>query len=163
MALKGLSARLSSDGSKVELVAAGKVLQSLTVRPATAQERSFILSTWVRSYLSTVKLLGVSKGLYLQEEPRIAERLWERTLVLVSDDGYTVCGWACGRAGYLFHAYVLPELRGIGVASALIEAATMAKQLGRTHIDCAKPWPFKSTRYMYNPYAYVNEFKDFVH
>lgn len=133
---------------------------TLPVIKAKPEHRNFILGTWVKSYVNTVRKItvGCTKGIahtedvetYLRNEPKVAERLWETSHVVTApDDEFVIHAWVCGEEGKLWHVYVPPQLRNKGIARALIEYAC-----GTTY-DVARPWPFKRGlpgQYCYNPY-----------
>lgn len=118
----------------------GTIVEHLNVIPATQDHRSFILSTWIRSYEPYIRRLIVA-GMsvrgedYRNGESRAAERHWESSRVVTGDDGYTVHGWVCGHPGTLFHVYVAPQLRGGGLGKGLVEVVS-----GKDYV-VTKPWP----------------------
>jgi GNAT superfamily N-acetyltransferase len=128
----------------------GSVVETLPLLPATEEHRAFILATWVRSYAATARKL-VSRAVYTTGEPRIAERLWPKTYVLVSpDDSYTIHAWITCEPGKLYHIYVIPELRRKGIADALI------RKLVGHKVEYAKPWPYDAPKsWTFNPYLVV--------
>jgi len=149
MSLRDVCARLSKDGSpKILLIHTPKetVVQELNLVKAEARHRSFIISTWVKSYEAQARKQGIGRE-YAEAEPAIAESRWEDCIVATDDDGYTVYGWVCGsrNGGMLWHAYVIPELRRLRVATRLIEYAC-----GELNYY-ARPWPFMSHARV-NPY-----------
>jgi hypothetical protein len=112
---------------------------------AAAQEhRSFILSTWVKSYESQARKQGI-KEFYRREEPGVAEARWQDCWVVTDSDGFTVHAWVCGYDGVLYHCYVVPELRNVRMASRLIEFACGELR------EYARPWPYSAHARM-NPY-----------
>lgn len=151
MSLKNVSARCSSDGLKLELIKDSKVLESLPIVKAKDQHRSFILSTWIRSYLPTAKK-WVHKDVYHKEEQKVAERDWIRCHVVTNpEDEFTVVAWICGApSGILRHVWVMQDLRNLGIAKALIE-----RFCGK-NVVATKPWPFQHTprglHWTFNPY-----------
>jgi len=170
--LKKHSASVSVDGLTGSLSLnlldreTGEVLESLPIRQATPQDKAFILSTWIRSYAQAVRRTRVAVGtesiqsipqeVYLREEPIIAESLWMQCLVVGSSsasDEYTIHAWVCGSSGKLYHCYVPPELRGKGIAKALIS------HLCGTTLQYARPWPFSRVPngWSFNPYLLRKE------
>lgn len=136
-----------------------KLLETLRLVPAQKEHRSFILSTWVKSYAPTVRryrafvLDGTAHPIhydtYMEEEPLVAEANWESSLVAVDmDDSFVIHAWVCGSPGKLLHVYVPPPLRQKGIARALIKEQC-GEQLGYS-----KPWPFRSVPvgWRYNPW-----------
>jgi GNAT superfamily N-acetyltransferase len=124
------------------------------VRPSQ-DHRSFLLSTWVRSYAAAARdgRVGVSKEVLLREEARASERLWQSSwIVTAKDDPYAIHSWVCGKAGILDYVYVPPELRMRGIASALVKFVAGDKY------EHGRRWPFKGskteleTNGTYNPY-----------
>ena len=145
MPLNDVFAKLSESGS-LELIhkETGEILRTLLVRPASQEHRSFILSTWTKSYRPTARRLGV-EGLYNKHEPEIAESRWQDCRVLTDEGGFTVYAWVCGQDGGLYHVYVIPELRRIGVCREL-----SGDVCGKDY-DLARPWPYRTSRRV-NPY-----------
>lgn len=145
MSLRGVSATLSSDGTnRILLVKEGQQLESLPIVRAAIEHRSFILSTWVKSYKGQARHLGIG-SLYDEYEPAVAESRWMDCLVVTDDTGFTVHAWVCGRDGQLWHVYVVPELRRLRVATRLIEHACGELR------EYARPWPY-SAHARVNPY-----------
>jgi GNAT superfamily N-acetyltransferase len=144
MSLNGVSSELSSGGSPgIHLVKGEKVLEELRLMGANQEHRSFILSTWVKSYETQARKQGI-KEFYSKHEPKLAEKLWDKCIVLTDDSGYTVHAWVCSINGALYHVYVVPELRKLRVATRLIEYAGPLKEY-------ARPWPFAAHARV-NPY-----------
>lgn len=141
--------QIEQDGEKIDL----RVIRAEKIH------RSYILSTWVKSYASTVRrqkvsctketVLTVPLDVYLANEPKVAESLWDRAYIVTGDDGISIHGWVCGDIGKLWHIYVPPGLRRKGLASALIRLSC-----GDSY-EYARPWPFESGlpgEATYNPY-----------
>lgn len=146
MSWKGISSRLSTDGSPSILLEdkSGNLLETLSLVRATEEHRSFILSTWVRSYESQARRQGFGQ-FYSKHEPAVAESRWGDCWVLTDSGGYTVLGWVCGNEGQLWHCYVAPELRRVRIATRLIEQACGELR------EYARPWPY-SAHAKLNPY-----------
>lgn len=134
--LKGACAKVSTDGTRLSVLDSptGEVLKDLRVVQASPEHRSFILATWVKSYRPTARKLGFEE-FYNEYEPKVAERYWGDCKVVTDEDGFTVYAWICGLKGKLFHVYVIPALRHIGVASSLAENVC-----GESY-RLARPWP----------------------
>jgi hypothetical protein len=129
----------------IELVNGGNVCASLPVIKASAEHRSFILSTWVRSYAGTARKF-MKREAHLKGDAPIAERLWDQSVV-VSSDGFAIQAWMCGIGCVLHHCYVIPELRRNGIMSALTR-----NLLGDT-VEVSRPWPYQlPVRWTYNPF-----------
>ncbi len=142
---KGVYATLSCDGTpQILLKREQDTLASLPICKATNEHRSFILSTWVKSYANQARNQGIQQ-FYAEYEPAIAESRWMDCLVVTDDTGFTVHAWACGHRGQLWHCYVVPELRRLRVATTLIQHA--CGQLA----EYARPWPY-SAHARVNPY-----------
>ena len=147
MLLKGISSRLSTDGSHAILLVKGAdLIQSLPIVSATPAHRSFILSTWVRSYEGSARAQGIAR-FYSESEPPIAESRWTNCKVVTDDTGFTVHAWACGGDSKLWHVYVVPELRRIRLATRLIEYVVGPDGLK----EYARPWPYGAHARV-NPY-----------
>ncbi len=119
-------------------------LETLPILAATPDHRSFILSTWVKSYRAQARKQGIGQ-FYDKHEPEAAESRWQDCWVVSDDGGFTVHAWVCGSDGRLYHCYVVPELRRLRIATRLIEFATG----GLT--EYARPWPY-SAHARVNPY-----------
>ena len=116
----------------------------LPIVEANDQHRSFIISTWLKSYRGHARRQGL-QDVYDINEPSIAESRWKDCTVVTDEDGYTVYAWICGKPGSLWHVYVIPELRMYGLSRALIGMVCGASY------DLARPWPFRSNHRV-NPY-----------
>lgn len=120
---------------------------TLPLTQAGLQHRNFILATWVKSFQPLLrKWLGDAN--LLSQESAQAETLWEQTWIVTSEDGFTVHAWVAGVPGVLHYVYVPPDLRGKGIARALIRHVC-----GHT-FQYGRPWPFKKAPSggTYNPY-----------
>lgn len=127
-----------------------KLMETLPIRPAGAQHRSFILATWIQSYMGMARKQMLKKT-YETEEPKLAEKLWSKALIITpQDEDFTVHGWVCAVGNTLYQCYVPPELRRLGIAGTLIKAAC------GTEVTIPRPWPFtdppRGLRFTYNPY-----------
>lgn len=122
----------------------GVTLETLPLIAARSEHRSFILSTWVKSYESQARKQGL-REFFAKHEPAIAESRWADCVVLTDAGGFTVHGWACGKDGQLWHCYVVPELRKIRVATRLIEFTCGELK------EYARPWPYAAHARV-NPY-----------
>lgn len=153
--LRGLSAQLQEDGS---ILLAD---QKLWLSPAQEGDKAFILSTWVRSYLAISRKLShnykshelhVKDGTFLRHHPRIAEALWADAFILRAEEGGAILGYVVGsdNADYgpiLDYVYLVPELRNMGVARAMIEAV-VGPGPTLTHV-----WPYRwHGNWKYDPY-----------
>lgn len=121
-------------------------IQTLSLKKATKEHRSFIIGTWVKSYRNTARKLGIG-AFYDKHEPAIAESRWEDCWVATDEDGYTVYAWVCSADRCLYHVYVIPELRRKRMASCLAEFST-----GSTTPDLARPMPYDGNFGRVNPY-----------
>jgi len=119
----------------------GELLETLPVIQALPEHRSYILSTWVRSYEAAARRLMVagmrlSQETYRSGESKLAERFWELSRVVVSPgDTYTIHGWVAAEQGRLLHVYVPPQFRASGMARCLVE------RVAGTEYVVHKPWP----------------------
>ncbi len=147
MSLRDASSVLSLTGVPAILLQhRGTTIQTLPLRQAANTHRSFIISTWIKSYESQARKQGIG-AFYTRHEPSIAESRWKECVVATDDDGYTVYAWACGdkATGTLWHCYVVPELRKLRIATRLIEYACGELR------EYARPWPY-SAHARVNPY-----------
>ena len=155
----GVRARLEpgeGDGFRIGLYLDDKELGHLNVGLATTEHRNFILSTWVRSYQNVARKF-MDKDIYAAEEARVAESFWESTWVATSpDDGYVIHGWACTTSGEtdgvdgLYHAYVPPDLRGHGIATALVE------------VECRRERPLHVARPGFTPFGFKVKLNPYI-
>lgn len=152
MSLKNVSAKLSTDGSQpsVLLMQEGQELSRLPVAAADDSHKAFIISTWLRSYRPVARKYGY-EDLYNRNEPAIAESRWQDCFVVTDEGGYTVYAWVCAEQGSLYHVYVVPELRNIGVARELIRFAA-----GEDYM-MAREWPRKNCPHRVNRYLLVKK------
>lgn len=150
MSLRNILSVLSRDGSPcIKLMRNQDLLEALPIVAATQEHRSFILSTWVKSYESAARRQSIQKETYAKYEPLIAESRWQDCWVVTDDDGYTVHAWICGYGdGALHHLYVQPKLRRLRMATNLILFAC------GTLKAYARPWPY-SAHARLNPYLLV--------
>lgn len=125
----------------------GEEETTLPIQKATSEHRNYILGTWVKSYANTARQMtvGSMKGTaltvppetYLANEPRVAEKLWDKCFVVTGPDGYTIHAWVCVHENTLYHIYVPPQLRSKGIATALIDWLVTGDYM------VARPWPYK--------------------
>ncbi|HYE92348.1 MAG TPA: hypothetical protein VEA38_15065 [Terriglobales bacterium] len=126
----------------------------IRVRQATADDRRFIVPTWVRSFADYAPKQGCgSRAKVLRAHWRIVDAILDnpetRTMVLCSEDSErTLHAWASGTADALHYVYVPPELRGHGFARRVITATLGAYP---TALAVSHPWPRKSPRYRWDP------------
>ncbi len=146
MSLRGVTSVLEISGSpRIVLVKDGKQLETLPILSADVDHRSFILSTWVKSYRAQARKQGYGQ-FYDKHEPEVAESRWEDCYVVSDDSDFTVHAWACGtRDGRLYHCYVVPELRRLRMATRLIEFVCGELK------EYARLWPY-SAHARVNPY-----------
>ncbi len=121
-----------------------EVIQELLISPAEDKHRSFIISTWLKSYRGTARKHG-NQEFYDRHEPGVAESRWRECLVASDEDGFTVYAWVCGSEGRLYHVYVVPELRRLQVSNRMVERACGKLQ------EYARPWPYQAHARV-NPY-----------
>lgn len=127
-----------------------KPLVELSIVQATQEHRSFIISTWVRSYQAEARK-WMPRDMYNAEDAAVAERMWDKCHVVTSD-GYTIVAWVCAHNGVLHHCYVIPDMRRKGVCRALTD------HLLGTTVTIARPWPFpKPAGWRYNPFKIAGE------
>jgi hypothetical protein len=142
--LNAFCAKVSDAGLQLFSRQTNQLLQTLPIVPASEEHRSFIISTWVKSYESHARKLiigpaniRVNQAAYRAGEAKVAERHWKKAHVIVSpDDAYTIHGWVCATEGKLWHCYVPPALRMAGTARGLV------LQFAGPRYDVQKPWPY---------------------
>jgi hypothetical protein len=132
LTLNSFYASVSKTSVKLISSESGKVLETLEIGPAKDEHRNFIISTWIRSYESELRKahcyagaqdFRLDRGSYSAGEGGVAERCWKESQVVTSPtDGYTVHGWICTEGGHVYHIYIPPSLRGIGLGRGLLEA-----------------------------------------
>jgi hypothetical protein len=131
------------------------VLETLPIVKANNDHRSFILSTWVRSYETHARRLSIGPANcriepqdYRDGESRAAEKHWDKTHVVTGADGFTIHAWICAKEGALWHVYVPPNLRLSGVAKALISSVA-----GNNYcVSKPMPYQFSGHTVTYNPW-----------
>jgi hypothetical protein len=144
--LNAFFANVSGTGLELFSRQTKQLLQTLPIVKAGDEHRSFIISTWVKSYESSCRKLALGlagqPGLridhktYRAGEAKVAERHWEKSYVVVGEnDPYTIHGWVCAEQGKLWHCYIPPALRLSGCARGLVEVFA-----GRNY-HVSKPWP----------------------
>lgn len=162
MKLTDVSAKLLRSGQKTSLVlvdkASGETLETLRVLRAEARHKNYIISTWVKSYASVSRKTvhshngfyseKVQEPYYMSGENDIAETRWGDCWVVTSEDGYTVYAWVCAAPCKLWHAYVVPEMRAIGILK------EMVREFCGKEVQVARLPPFRKMPegWTYNPY-----------
>lgn len=122
--------------------------QELLLTPFKPQHhRSYIISTWVRSYWDIQKG-GLRQQVYLENEPKIAEASAPyATCLALSDSPETLVAWCVGKRGLLHYLYVTKGLRGRGIGTWLAEKVCG----GRFEYSRRLPFAPKPT-WVFNPY-----------
>ncbi len=160
MTLNSFFASVSDNGLQLFSRQTKALLQTLPIVKATDEHRSFIISTWVKSYEPHVRKLAISlpggpvlrldPKAYRTGEARAAERHWDKSHVITGSDAdvYTIHGWVCAEEGKLWHCYVPPALRSAGVAKGLVE------RFASRNYHVSKPWPNQPSGHQctYNPW-----------
>jgi len=153
MSLKSVSVKPSLTGSvqSLEIVEPNGEKTELVVVPAGDQHRSFILSTWIRSWLASGRLIGTWVSEHLDDERRVAEANWSGAMVLTDSDGYVVYAWVLPKDGHLDYVYVAPEVRKIGIAKAMASLVCDMKSRSRSVSPTAPAW-IRDLKF--NPYIF---------
>jgi hypothetical protein len=118
----------------------------LGVREMERADRAFVGMRWGSSLFEP---LGKLAGIYHPGMRKAVDDVLEQSRVLVvcsADAPTTLHGFAATDAERtsLHYAYVLPKLRGAGIAKFALEAAFGAYPL---RVQCAVAWPFPSRRF----------------
>lgn len=151
------SVKVLQDSLTLYLPNSEELIEELPIVLARPEHKSFIISTWVRSYEKTARKLSFC-GMPMDKDWRIgesarAEKWWEKARVVTSkDDPYTIHAWICGsnsHGGHLFYVYVPPNLRGNGIAKALVE-----KYVGQEY-SVSLPWPNQPHQHKVTYYPWV--------
>ncbi len=112
---------------------------TLQLKPITSEHRNLVLATWIRSAQAKLRKMtcGLSQRTSLDSLPDAVERILDNgnAYGLMSEDGYTVHAWACGRGCFLYYVYVRPEIRGHRIGTEISE-----KLFGQ-NLTHAFPWP----------------------
>ena len=124
--------------------------ETLRLVAATPEHKSFIISTWVRSYARHARALGFMD---FYREPESAEALWNKAVVLTDDDGYVVYAWAVGDKLGLDYVYVVPELRGNSVGKHMAKLVHAGNVRNRVLED----GPHWLMAMRFNPYGFFKE------
>lgn len=133
---------LSETGSTVTLGP-----EKLRLVPASQEHRSFIISTWVRSYAVHARSLGFME---FYRESESAEAMWDKAVVLTDDDGYVVYAWAVGDKGGLDYVYVVPELRGNSIGKHMVKVV----HGGNVRNKLVEDGPYWLMAMKFNPYGF---------
>lgn len=107
--------------------------RELLLRPMKRLDRAFVASRWVHSY-SHVRA-GVEPHEYQQGQWRLVDALLDRSTTIVAcsptvDDavfGFATCEPAMYGPGIVHYAYVMPQLRGHGLALSMMTLALGAR------------------------------------
>lgn len=128
---------------------------TLAIRDYISQDRSFVVSTWLKSHQENAK---VARPIFKENHEKIIAVLLARPEVSIKvacspEMKSALCGWACGEGELLHYAYVPHTLRNMGLARHLIEAAlgSYPERIEVTH-RFHHFWPPKSHRFVFNPY-----------
>lgn len=139
-------AKVSNDTLTLISKTTDRPLETLQIQKAKNVHRSYIISTWLKSYEQHVRRLrpyglSIPASAYRAGEGHLAEALWSKSHVAVSgSDGYAAHAWVCCIPGKLYHAYVPPDLRLSGLARELV------REYAGTRYSVHKPWPNGSPR-----------------
>jgi len=122
-----------------------------TLREMTADDRSFILSSWLKSYRDTDFARHISNDAYYAGQARLIDDLLDTSCVIVaSDPEYptSIYGYVVYKDNILHYLYTKYPFRRNGVANLLYEVA--GRPAVATHWTFVVPkLPFKLS---YNPY-----------
>lgn len=131
----------------------------LSLVKADDSHKAYIFATWTKS---ASRLVGdkTAPNSFWEYCPKTIEAIWHNTLVLTPDKT-TIFGYICAQpdvSGIVLHyAYVVPELRHLGVTGRMIESMqppVINPKGPRVVLTC--PWPYSlKTNWTYNPYALI--------
>lgn len=163
---RNIYSEVSADGTQLLLrhTESDTVIETLPLIRALPEHKAYIISTWVKSYAGLNRkqrtVLNGSAATVRSEdfttgEAQIAERLWEKTYVVSGkEDTFTVNGWLCGEKGRVYHAYIPPDLRRMGIF------ASLCRQVAGPTFHSRLLWPYNKVEGLwmhYNPYCWLPE------
>lgn len=124
-----------------------------TFRRLLPTDRAFVASTWVTSYKDVLANLALPRawtGAHARVVDKLLDGEFTRTWVAAPPkDDHTILGWCCASEDVLHYVYVPKNLRGEGLAKALIAHAVQGSP---DPLFVSHKWPFASRRYQFNPY-----------
>lgn len=139
---------------RFEIQDANSDVVPMFLRPMLGSDINYVRSSWFKNYQPLAK---VSPSTFSKYHPRLIDEILASkqasTVIACTDsDPNVVHGWACGEIdGPLHFAYVPPNMRGRGVARAMISAVLgqYPNHINVTHRFVGRP---DSRRFSYNPY-----------
>jgi hypothetical protein len=96
------------------------------IRPASNDERAFVLDSWVKSYQDVMPLHARTYGLgrwgWMRRVAEWAIATTPTLVVTLTGAPEVVLGWCCGKPGLVHYCYVKGPARKQGLATELLEA-----------------------------------------
>lgn len=98
----------------------------MTLRPMDEEDRSFIFSSWIRSYRSSQAMAFVPNAVYYDKQKQLIEYILSRSIVSVAvnyNDDSQIFGWVCFEQEpihTIHYCYVKQPYRNMGIANVLL-------------------------------------------
>ena len=122
---------------------------AMCFRPANDNDTRCIVGQWLNSSVGSLSKTPARERASLKERlfPRVIGTVKRCDIVVLTSPTHptVIHGWAAGKKGVLQYVYVPRELRGNGLARALI-----TELLGSypERITTSRPWPYASPRFV---------------
>jgi len=135
------------------------------LRVAVAEDISFIFNSWLKSYRNSNQAHLVCNSIYFSEQHKLIERLVKDSKVIVAcnnEDPTQLYGYICaGNIEGIFclhYLYVKHSFRGLGIATALINAFEHDVSSAGIFTHMTKPMERLAIRFnlVYHPYILTN-------
>jgi len=128
-------------------------MTEIDFRRSTAEDTNFILSSWLKSYRSSVPL--VSDDIYFEyHKAYVTNLILKSTIIVACDPDYpsSIYGYAVTEPEIVHYVYVKHTLRRFGIATALLESHTKPFVTSHLSQPAAKILAAHPNAFTYNPY-----------
>lgn len=129
------------------------------IRQALAEDKNFVLSTWLRNYRhSSAFARGIRTSVYFEWHHRLLVNLMARpecTVLIACDEEEPnlILGYIAFEQGIVHYVYVKRSMRGFGLGKKLLEEAMGDRDFECSHVtDAGHLWMRNNPRCQYNPY-----------
>lgn len=135
------------------------------IRPANAEDVSFIFNSWLKSFRSSNHARGVCNTVYFAEQHKLIERLVKSSQVIIAcnpADPTQLYGYICAGSQdgifCLHYLYVKHSFRGLGIAKILINAFEHDFNAAGIFTHMTKPMEHLAVKFnlVYHPYILCN-------